>query len=158
MTDDIKNQIENAARYIIETSARETSTGNWITYPDEIPASVISAELFSIFKRQIIGTMQEYEAVAEAYMNPDGSIDVMMYLGYCPNFEPDADERDDYPDDREILDPLTTWRRAEAHEPAPIDTSAKPTLAERLEEGKRRAAQHEKPDNTNKTTKQGERE
>jgi len=151
MTKDMKNTLENAAKYIIETSARETSTGNWITYPEDMPAGIISAELFSKHKDQIIDMMLEYEAVAEAVSGSDGCIDVIMYLDYCPNFEPHEDERDDYPDDREILDPLGSRRESEKPEPA------KPTLAERLEEGKRRAALHEKPVNTEKTKIQGER-
>ena len=155
MTDVIKNQIESAARYIIETSARETSTGNWITYPEDIPASVISADLFNQHKEKIIDTMFEYEAVAEAVLGTDSAcIDVIMYLAYCPNFVPDPEEMDDYPDDRDILDPLQSKREPEKTESAP----ARSTLSERLEEGKRRAAQHEKPENTHKLTKQGERE
>jgi len=154
MTEELKNMLENAARYIIETSARETSTGNWITYPEDMPAGVIPADLFLQHKEQIIEIMLEYDAVAEAEPGSDGSIDVIMYLGYCPNFVPDADERDEYPDDRAILDPLQSMRGPDEAESVPT----RPSLAERLEEGKRRAAEHTKPENTHKIYTQGERE
>lgn len=110
---ELKNKLENAARYIIETSAQETTSGNYITYTGDIPEEIISPKLFSKHIQDIAGIVQEYEAVLDIIVG-DGSIDVVMGLDYCPNFEPDADERDEYPDDREILDPLKTRRTFES--------------------------------------------
>jgi len=110
MTDDIKNKLEKAAEYIIETSSRETTSGNYFVYADDIPAEIIPANLYAKHLSDIVEILREYEAVAEVDVSPYDSLDIMIYLDYCPNFEPDGDERDDYPDDREILDPLTTRR------------------------------------------------
>jgi len=157
---DIQSKLEKAAAFIIETGARETTSGHYYIYAEEIPPEILTPEQYKQNLDGIIGILQEYEAIGDIEVMDDGTVDMIVYLEYCPNYEPDADEREEglYPDDREILDPLTTRRRPETLESAIVDTSAKPTLAERLEEGKRRAAQHEKPDNTNKITKQGERE
>ena len=109
ITGELKSTLENAARYIIETSARETSGGNYITYTGDVPEEIISPELFTKYMKSIAGIMEEYEAVADVIVDKD-SIDVNMYLDYCPNYEPFAEELDDYPPDRKIEDPLHTRR------------------------------------------------
>ena len=110
MTEDIKNKLEETAAYIITKCARETTSGNYFIYPEDIPAEILPADLYYEHLDSIVKIMLEYEAIAEVDKSEYDSLDVMVYLDYCPKFEPDADERDDYPDDREILDPLTTRR------------------------------------------------
>jgi len=83
--------------------------------------------------------MWEYEAVADIEIEPDGAVDLVMYLAYCPNYEPWEEERDEYPEDREILDPLksrTTSEKTNSQE-------SKPTLMARLEENKQKVASQE---------------
>ena len=125
----ISETLEKAAAFIIESSARETSSGNWITYADEIPNEIISPELYMKHINDVVEIMTEHDAVADVMVSPDGTVDMCLYLAYCPNYEPSDYEQD-----------------------------TKPTLAKRLEEGKRRAAQHDKPENTNNNRKQGLRE
>ena len=153
---DMQSKLEKAAAFIVETGARETTTGHYYIYAEEIPAEILPPKQYKQNLDAMIGILQEYEAIGDIEIMDDGTVDMIVYLDYCPNYEPDADEREEglYPDDREILDPLTTRRKPEPPEPAP----AKTTLAERLEDGRRRAAQHEKSENTHKSTKQGERE
>ena len=116
MTDDIKANLEKAAEYIIATSARETTSGNYIIYPDDIPAEIISADLYEEHLSDIVEIMLEYDAVAEADIGADGSIDTLMFLNYCPNYIPLAEEEGEYPDDRIILDPLATKQGNDKHE------------------------------------------
>jgi hypothetical protein len=151
---DIQNKIERAAAYIVETSARDTTSGNWITYAEDLPAEIISPDEYIRHYDAIVKTLHEYEAVADIETTPDGTVDIVMYLAYCPNYEPHGDELDEYPDGREILDALKSRAIHENAKDAPV--SKTPTLAERLEEGRRRAAQHEKPINNHKISKQGE--
>lgn len=153
MTEDIKAKLEKAAEYIIETSARETTSGSYIMYPDDIPAEIIPPDLYIEHLGGIVKIMQEYEAVTDIEIHSGDALDFTVLLDYCPNFEPDADERDDYPDDREILDPLASRRVEEA---SLTLAEPKPTLMERLEAGKRKAAEHHKPDNSTQKSKKRE--
>jgi len=105
---ELESKLENAARYIIETSARNTTSGNYITYTGDVPEEIISPELFSKHIQEIADIMQEYEAVLDIDVESGESIDVVMGLAYCPNYEPWDSEREEYPDDREIFDPLKT--------------------------------------------------
>ena len=114
--EDIKAKLEKAAEYIITTSARETTSGNYITHPDDIPAEIITADLYEKHLSDIVEIMLEYDAVAEADIGADGSIDTLMFLSYCPNYIPLAGEEDEYPDDRIIPDPLTTRQGNDGHE------------------------------------------
>ena len=105
MDNSLETKLENAARYIIKKSAEETTSGNYITYSGDIPEDIISPELFSKHIQDIADIMQSYESVLDIIVE-DGSIDVIMGLAYCPNYEPWEEEKDDYPPDRKILDPL----------------------------------------------------
>jgi len=129
IANDLRETLEKAAALIIETSVRETLSGNWITYADEIPNEIISPELYQKHINDIVMIMTEHDAVADIAVSPDGTVDMCLYLAYCPNYEHSEDEQD-----------------------------TKPTLVERLEEGKRKAAQHEKPEIINNNRKQGLRE
>jgi hypothetical protein len=165
---DIQSKLEKAAAFIIETSARETSSGNWITCAGEIPGEIISQGAYLRHFDEIVEILQEYEAVADIVTEPDGTVDMILYLAYCPNYEPHEAELDEYPDDREILDALKSRqtkacdtysqvgnRQENSRATAP---KGRPSLSERLLENKQRASRQEKPDTTNKITKQGERE
>ena len=99
--------LEKAAAYILETSARETTSGNYITYANDLPADVISPELFAANIDTIAGILSEYGAVLDIEVS-DGAIDMIVGLAYCPNYEPFPEEDDEYPDDRETSDPLAT--------------------------------------------------
>jgi len=140
---ELKSKLENAARYIIETSARETSSGNYITYIGDVPDDIISPTLFSKHINDIADIMQEYEAVLDIIVEPEGAIDVVMGLAYCPNFEPHPEEADEYPDGREILDPLKSRFTPETENPQSSDK--KSSLMDKVEVGKQKAAQHAKP-------------
>ena len=130
MTGELRATLEKAAAYIIETCARETTSGNYVIDPDDIPAAVILPDLYKEHLGGIVEIMREHGAVAGAETGGDGSIDVTLYLDHCPNFEPDADEEADHP----------------PHGAAKDETDAKPTLAERLEAGRRKAARQGRPD------------
>ena len=138
MDTDMKARLEDTARYIIETSTRETVSGNYIMGAEDIPPEILPPEMFRENIETIAKLMQGYESVAEADVTDDGEIDAVYYLAYCPNFEPDAEEFEDYPDGREILDPLTPIG-GKAHESEKTQEHPKPTLAERLGDARRRA-------------------
>jgi len=40
----LKDKLEKVAEYIIEKSARETTSGNYITYAEEIPSELITLD------------------------------------------------------------------------------------------------------------------
>ena len=155
---DMRGKLENAAAYIVETSARETMSGNYITYPEEMPAEIIPPELYKRHIGDIVKIMRGYESVADVDVTADGTVDICLYLDYCPNYEPCVEECDEYPGDRKILDPMKLKTVLNETVAASSDKSGKLSLTERIEEGKRRAAQHEKPENTQKIMKQGVRE
>ena len=102
----LMGKLEKAAEFIIETGARETTTGHHYIYPEEIPPGILTPGLFNKHVDDIIGILKQYEAIGDIEVMHDGTVDMIVYLNYCPNYEPDTDERDDYPDAREILDPL----------------------------------------------------
>jgi len=99
--------LEKTVAYILETSARETTSGNYITYANDLPADVISPELFAANIDTIAGILSEYGAVLDIDVY-DGAIDMIVGLAYCPNYEPFPEEDDEFPDDRETSDPLAT--------------------------------------------------
>jgi len=150
MTDELKERLEKVAEFIIEASARETTSGNYITYVEDIPDTLLSSELFSKHTKDIAEIMMGYEAVADIHISDDAALDVCMYLDYCPNFEPLAEEVDDYPEDREILDPLSTKHVAEtSFSSTQVNESL--TLMERLNKGKLQASEHVSPDKGDKS-------
>lgn len=131
----LKEKLEKAAAYIIETSARETTTGHYLTYADDIPSDILAPELFENNKNAIIKLMEEYASLAEAEVCSDGAIDAIMYLDYCPNYESDPGEVEeglsyDMPD-RDILDPLEKLPN-EKEETLPT-TDGKPSLIGQLQ-------------------------
>ena len=158
MSKEINGKLERAAAFIIETGARETTTGHYYIYPDEIPEEIISPRLFRQYSNNVVDVLKQYEAIGDIEVMLDGTIDIIIYLDYCPNYEPDADEREDYPDDRAILDPLQSRRVNETTDGALAEPGSRPTLAERLNEGKRKAAQQDSVDKAGKTKKRGARE
>ncbi len=133
-------KISKAAAYIVETSARETLYGNYITYPDSIPDDIMTESEFLKYKDRIADELYGYEAVAQVDIEDDGAIDVTMYLAYCPNYEPDRDERDEYPDDREILDALSSKIVPVPAPEKPTSPERKPSLLEKLAQNKQKAA------------------
>ena len=148
MIADNKDMIEKAAAYIIETGANSTESGDYIFYAEEMPEDIMPLESF---RKNIVGiarAMQEYEAAADVEVTGDGEIGTVFYLDYCPNYVSYAGEAGDFLKGREILDALKSKRGPEKP----------PTLAERLNEGKRRAALHDKPENKHKLTKREARE
>lgn len=152
--DELKSILGKIAEYLIETEAQVTSSGNFIIYPNDFKTDFIAPEFFSEHIHTIAEMMLEYSAVAEADVLPDGSLDVLMYLAYCPNFEPDPVEADEYPPDREILDPLTTKRVPESehqHNPA-----VKRTLAKNLKHISRKRRRRGNPTRLNTTRIGGE--
>ena len=126
---DLMETLVETAVYIIDISLREASSGNWIIYAEDIPTEIISPELYKNHINDIINIMLEHKAVADIVVSPDGTVDMCMYLAYCQSYEP-------FEDDHYI----------------------KSTLADRLDEGKRRAAQNEQSENKNTNRKQGLRE
>jgi len=108
--DDLPARLEKAAAHIIETSSQETSGGNWITHPGDVPADILSPDEYMANIQAIADIMLGYEAVAEAVVDAsDGSIDTMMYLDYCPNIDDsEIEEVYDNPANRKVVDPLTT--------------------------------------------------
>jgi hypothetical protein len=137
-------KISKAAAYIVETSALCTEYGNYITYPGGIPDDIMTADEFKKYKDRIADEILEYEAVAQVDVGDDCSIDVTMYLAYCPNYIPHPEEREEYPDDREILDALQSKAVREPEKP-PFP-ERKPSLLGKLEQNKQKAAQAGRPD------------
>jgi len=103
-------QLEKAAAYILEKSARETLSGMYIISANDIPADILPPELFAKHIDAIVEILSEYGAVLDIAVTPDGAIDITLGLAYCPNYEPFPEEVEsgEYPDDREIEDPLAT--------------------------------------------------
>jgi len=101
------DKLEKAAAYILETSARETISGHYVIYANDVPAEILTPELFATHIDAIVEILSEYGAVLDIEVI-DGAIDMVMGLAYCPNYEPFPEEVDEYPDDREIEDPLAT--------------------------------------------------
>ena len=101
-------RLEKAAAYIIETSARETQTGSYLTYADDMPEDIISPKAFAEYIKDIEDIIAEYGAVLDVEISTDGTIDVNMFLAYCPNYVPLDEETGDFPEDRPIFDPLLT--------------------------------------------------
>ncbi len=131
-------KIAKAAAYIVETSALGTEYGNYITYPRNIPKDIMTVDEFEKLKGKIVYEILGYESVAQADIDDDGSIDLTMYLAYCPNYIPHPEERGEYPDDREILDALQSKFQPEPEKP-PLP-ERKPSLLGKLEQNKQKAA------------------
>lgn len=145
LTDELRSKLEKTAAFIIEKSANETESGNYIIGADDIPADVLSPELFEEHIEIIAGMMEEYAAVADVGFTSGGEIDVIIYSDYCPNYEPLPEEQDDFPPDRKILDPLKSKRVPEPEKPIPEIPASKPTLTERIAKNKEKAAAQGKP-------------
>jgi len=154
MTDELRDKLIKTAEYIIDTCAWETTSGNYIIYPGEIPADIISTNLYLEHIDSIAVIMRQYISVADVEVGSDGCIDTIMYLAYCPNLDPDTEGLDEYPGERIILyGDLFTKRSsrsiAEAHDLEDIGIK-KTTLMERLEECKRRVERESKLSTTRK--------
>jgi hypothetical protein len=145
-------KISRAAAYIVETSAFGTMYGNYITYPGDIPDDIMTADEFEKYRSRIADELLEYEAVAQVDLDDDGSIDVTMHLAYCPNYIPDIEERDQFPDDREILDAL---KSKVVHESKESQPERKPSLLDKLELNKQRVAAQARNLDTGKHTPSG---
>lgn len=104
----LETKLEKAAEYIVETSARETTTGSWTTHSGDIPSDILTQDLFDKHINDIFGLVINYGAVSYAEIGNDGCIDTVMFLAYCPNYEASPGEEDEYPEDRVILNPLET--------------------------------------------------
>jgi len=55
-----KIEIENVAKYIIETGARETTSGNYIFYPEYIPVNIISVDNYKRNTERIVDILHMY--------------------------------------------------------------------------------------------------
>jgi len=155
---DLTERLEKAAEIAVDMGARFTMSGNFVINESDIPPDILSQRAFKRHINEIAAIVSEYAAVADVEVTSDGILDLNFYLDYCPNYKPDADSRKDYPDDRKILDPLKT-RRPTAQNAVEITAKpVKPTLSERLKEGKRKAALQKKPESKQKLTKQEVRE
>lgn len=140
--DELKSKLEKVAAFIVETCAGATTSGNYILDASDFPSDMITPDLLKQNINTVVEMLYEYEAVADVVVGSEGSIDICMYLAYCPNYEPWREEADEYPPNREILDPLKSKRVPES-EPKP---AVKPTLAEKLEANKQKAARQGQPD------------
>ena len=109
-----KEKFNVAVRYIVKRIAEETTSGTYYVHDDDFPADVLEPELFTEHIRTVAEMMRDYDSVAEADLG-DGTISVVMYLGYCPSYEPTPEEvtSGEYPNDRMILDPLTKGGRSD---------------------------------------------
>ena len=121
-------RLEKAAIHIIETSARETQSGNYITDPGDVPADILSSDEYKENIHAIAEIMRNNEAVADVEVGDDGSIDAILYMDYCPNLELTHDESDDSPDGKEIVDA-----------PAPKPNTHKPSILGQLADAKKEA-------------------
>ena len=147
MTDELISKLEKAAKHIIVTSATETTSGNYVICPADIPADIISTNMYFEHVGSIEKIMHMYDSVADTEVSPDGSMDTVIHLAYCPNFEPQPEEEDEYPLDRMIhADPLMPMRTTKSIREVLGIPERKPTLMERLEEGRRKAEQQHDPD------------
>jgi len=73
----LKRILERAATYILETSVRESTTGNHVTFAESMPKGIILYELFERHMHDIADILLEYEAVAEITTKHD-CIDMML--------------------------------------------------------------------------------
>ena len=106
VTDDLADRLKKATEYIISNGAVDTTSGNYIFRVGSIPTDILTPEEFVANMQAIAELAEFYEAVTDVDIS-DGTIDVNFYLDYCPNYEPWYEELAQFPDDREILDPLT---------------------------------------------------
>jgi hypothetical protein len=151
MTDELRVKLEKAAEHIITTSAKETATGTYYFHPEEIPADIISEDLFIKYQETIMEIMFKYDSVADVEIDPDGTMNTMMFTDYCPNYLPHPEEADEYLPDREIFDPIASRHKSKNDQTLPLPV--KLTLGARLEAAKIKAAQQDIPDKIKKTTR-----
>jgi hypothetical protein len=88
---DAAAKLEKAAAYIVKKCADETASGTYFVHSDDIPDDILTPELFTAHINRIAEMMKAHESVAEADVE-DGTISVVMYLDYCPNYEPAPEE------------------------------------------------------------------
>lgn len=110
--DELAKKLESVAAYIVEDGATATTSGVYTAYTNNIPADLLPPEMVEQYKEEIESLLFTYDAVADVELDEDDNFDVTYYLGYCPNYEPDREEADEYPEDREIFAPLSR----EAHD------------------------------------------
>ena len=139
MSDELKVKLKKAAEYIVETSARNTTSGTYTISALDIPAEIISPELYAEHISIIADIMVDYDAVVDVEITACDSIVTSIYLDYCPNFESSLGEQDDYPDDREILDPSSIKPKPEKPQAQPA-TIEKLTLTQQLAAAKKAVA------------------
>jgi hypothetical protein len=142
--------LEKAAAFIVERSAGETTSGNYITYMGDLPADIISPGAFAENVEDIAAIVAEYEAVVDIEVTSDGAIDINMGLDYCPNFDATLEADGDYPDDRIIKDPLLT--RAKGRQSPPMVNitgrdaeEEKPSVLKQIRDAQNAPQPHRKP-------------
>lgn len=79
--------IIKASNYIIRESCNNTSSGNWITYANEVAFAIgIDESEIVKFNKDIMKEMWKNNEVLDVYFE-HGGFDVMCALAYCPKYE-----------------------------------------------------------------------
>lgn len=92
LSDALIESLKEVAAYVAKTSAENTESGNYITYPEEIPPKLISEELYLKHLKDVVRFVLEHESVAECEIGSESELDVMMYTSFCPNVVPLPEE------------------------------------------------------------------
>lgn len=87
--EELERQARTAVEFIVMDGTANTSSGNWILSFDELKKQTGLDLSDKPFFRQLIGTMLcERPEVADLHIDTD-CLDVVYYLDYCPNREPE---------------------------------------------------------------------
>lgn len=87
--EELERQARTAVEFIVMDGTTNTSSGNWILSFDELKKQTGLDLSDKPFFRQLIGTMLcERPEVADLDIGTD-CLDVVYYLDYCPNHEPE---------------------------------------------------------------------
>lgn len=79
------------ANFIIQQGTENTTQGNWIVAPTDIPENLIEPWRLKANKELIVNILSQREEVADVSLD-DGSFDVCYNLAYCPSYEPTPEE------------------------------------------------------------------
>ena len=66
----------------------ETESGTIYIHEDDIPLDIMPEGMFKDYTEALVEIIQSFEVVAEADIEDDGSILIVFFSDYCPNYMP----------------------------------------------------------------------
>ena len=101
----LHDKLIKAAEYVIESSARETTSGVMYTHPSNIPVEIMTLDEFTSHVEEVANIISSYKSVLDVDYDDEGIIDVAMGSDYCPLYETICGE-DELDENRKIKNPL----------------------------------------------------